>query len=116
MPPITLEESIEVSKIYSICGLLKKEEPLIRARPFRSPHHGITAQALAGGGRNPRPGESIPVYTRHSCFSTSCLSFRPALLDLLRQPMEERMITVTRLNGAVEFPADAMVAAAMNPL
>lgn len=76
MPPITLEESIEVSKIYSICGLLKKEEPLIRARPFRSPHHGITAQALAGGGRNPRPGRYPCLHTAF-CFSTSCLSFRP---------------------------------------
>lgn len=114
MPPITLEESIEVSKIYSICGLLKKEEPLIRARPFRSPHHGITAQALAGGGRNPRPGE-ISLSTHGILFLDELPEFPAALLDLLRQPMEERMITVTRLNGAVEFPADAMVAAAMNP-
>lgn len=114
MPPITLEESVEVSKIYSICGLLPKEQPLVRERPFRSPHHSATAQAIAGGGRNPRPGE-ISLATHGILFLDELPEFSAAILDLLRQPMEERRITVSRLNGAVEFPADAMVAAAMNP-
>lgn len=114
MPPISMEESIEVSKIYSICGMLKKEQPLIRTRPFRSPHHSITAQALAGGGRNPRPGE-VSLATHGILFLDELPEFTPALLDLLRQPMEERKITVSRMNGSVEFPADTMIAAAMNP-
>lgn len=114
LPPLSLEESIEVSKVHSICGLLKKEEPLLKMRPFRSPHHSITSRALAGGGRNPRPGE-ISLATHGILFLDELPEFPVQILDLLRQPMEERRITVSRVNGAVEFPADTIVAAAMNP-
>lgn len=114
LPPLSLEESIEVSKVYSICGLLKKEEPLLKIRPFRSPHHSITPRALAGGGRSPRPGE-ISLASHGILFLDELPEFPVHILDLLRQPMEEKRITVSRMNGAVEFPADTIVAAAMNP-
>lgn len=114
MPPITLPESIQVSKIYSICGLLKKDKPLLTVRPFRSPHHSVTAQTLIGGGRNPRPGE-ISLASGGVLFLDELTEFPVKLLDLLRQPMEERRITVARLSGAVDFPAETMIAAAMNP-
>ncbi|MEF9954424.1 MAG: YifB family Mg chelatase-like AAA ATPase [Clostridium sp.] len=114
MPPITLEESIQVSKIYSICGLLPKDKPLLTTRPFRNPHHSITSQALVGGGRNPKPGE-VSLASGGVLFLDELTEFPVRILDLLRQPMEDRKITVARLNGAIEFPADSMLAAAMNP-
>lgn len=114
LPPITLEESIEVSKVYSICGLLSKEAPLILERPFRAPHHSVTAQSLAGGGRNPRPGE-ISLASGGVLFLDELTEFPGKILDLLRQPLEEKKITVTRLNGILEFPADFMLICAMNP-
>ena len=114
MPPLTLEESIEVSKIYSICGLLKPDTPLVLQRPFRSPHHSTTAQAMAGGGRNPKPGE-ISLASYGTLFLDELTEFQPKILDLLRQPMEEGSITVSRLNQTVVFPAKTMIAAAMNP-
>ncbi len=113
-PPLTLEESIEVSKIYSICGLLKPDTPLIWQRPFRSPHHSTTAQAMAGGGRNPKPGE-ISLASHGTLFLDELAEFQSNILDLLRQPMEEGSITVSRLNQTVVFPAKTMIAAAMNP-
>lgn len=114
LPPLTLEESIEVSKIYSICGLLKPDMPLVLHRPFRSPHHSTTAQAMAGGGRNPKPGE-ISLASHGTLFLDELAEFQPTILDLLRQPMEEGSITVSRLNQTVVFPAKTMIAAAMNP-
>ena len=114
LPPLTLEESIEVSKIYSICGLLKPDTPLVLQRPFRSPHHSTTAQAMAGGGRNPKPGE-ISLASYGTLFLDELTEFQPKILDLLRQPMEEGSITVSRLNQTVVFPAKTMIAAAMNP-
>ena len=114
LPPLTLKESIEVSKIYSICGLLKPDTPLILHRPFRSPHHSTTAQAMAGGGRNPKPGE-ISLSSYGTLFLDELTEFHPTILDMLRQPMEEGSITVSRLNQTVIFPAKAMIAAAMNP-
>lgn len=114
LPPITLEESIQISKVYSICGLLPEDPPLITERPFRAPHHSITAQSLAGGGRSPRPGE-ISLASGGVLFLDELTEFPGRILDLLRQPLEEKRITVTRLNGALEFPADFMLICAMNP-
>ena len=114
LPPITLEESIEVSKVYSICGLLPEDPPLITKRPFRAPHHSVTAQSLAGGGRSPRPGE-ISLASGGVLFLDELAEFPGRILDLLRQPLEEKRITVTRLNGILEFPADFMLVCAMNP-
>lgn len=114
LPPLSLEESMEVSGVYSICGLLNSQAPLLKTRPFRSPHHSITPWAMAGGGKNPRPGE-ISLASRGILFLDELAEFRPEVLDLLRQPMEEGKITVSRLSGSVTFPASALVAAAMNP-
>lgn len=114
LPPITLKESIEVSKVYSICGLLPEDPPLITERPFRAPHHSITAQSLAGGGRSPKPGE-ISLASGGVLFLDELTEFPGRILDMLRQPLEEKKITVTRLNGILEFPADFMMICAMNP-
>ena len=114
LSPMSLAESMEVSKIYSICGMLNREQPLIRSRPFRNPHHSITAQALAGGGRTPKPGE-ISLASRGVLFLDELAEFPPWILDLLRQPMEEGIITVSRMGGTVSFPAAPLIAAAMNP-
>lgn len=114
MPPLTLSESIEVSKIYSICGLLPKDKPLLTTRPFRSPHHSVTPQTLIGGGRNPKPGE-ISLASNGVLFLDELTEFPVRILDLLRQPMEDGRITVARLSGAVNFPAETMIASAMNP-
>ncbi len=114
LPPLSLEESMEVSGVYSICGLLNSQAPLLKRRPFRSPHHSITPWAMAGGGKNPKPGE-ISLASRGILFLDELAEFRPEVLDLLRQPMEEGTITVSRLSGSVTFPANALVVAAMNP-
>ena len=87
---------------------------LVLQRPFRSPHHSTTAQAMAGGGRNPKPGE-ISLASYGTLFLDELTEFQPKILDLLRQPMEEGSITVSRLNQTVVFPAKTMIAAAMNP-
>lgn len=114
LPPMTLNESIGVSKIYSICGLLPKEQPLLSLRPFRSPHHSTTAASLVGGGLNPKPGE-VSLASGGILFLDELPEFSVRILDLLRQPMEDKHVTVARLNGSVTFPADMMIAAAMNP-
>ena len=114
MPPLTMEESLEVSKLYSICGLLGSGAPLLQKRPFRSPHHGTTARAMTGGGSEPRPGE-ISLASEGILFLDELAEFQPQVLDLLRQPMEEGIITITRMNKTVTFPANAIIAAAMNP-
>lgn len=114
MPELSREEQIEVSKIYSICGMLPPGKALMRMRPFRSPHHTISAQALTGGGSRPRPGE-ISLASRGVLFLDELPEFQKRTLEILRQPLEEQRITVARLHGTVEFPAHFMLAAAMNP-
>lgn len=114
MPSLSHEENIEISKIYSICGLLHQEQPLLSRRPFRSPHHTISPQALTGGGRLPKPGE-ISLASRGVLFLDELPEFQKNSIEVLRQPLEERKITISRLHGACEFPADFMLAAAMNP-
>lgn len=114
MPPLSLEERREISKIYSICGLMSQDEPLIRTRPFRCPHHTATVQAIAGGGRGPKPGE-VSLATGGVLFLDELPEFSRNVIELLRQPMEERTIVVARVNGAFRFPADFMLVAASNP-
>lgn len=114
MPELSKEEQIEVSKIYSICGMLPQGKALMHIRPFRSPHHTISAQALTGGGRRPKPGE-ISLASRGVLFLDELPEFQKRTLEILRQPLEEHRITVARLHGTVEFPAHFMLAAAMNP-
>ncbi|WP_349948314.1 YifB family Mg chelatase-like AAA ATPase [Lacrimispora sp. BS-2] len=114
MPSLSMEEAVEISKIYSVCGLLSQEEPLVVKRPFRSPHHTISPTALAGGGRIPKPGE-ISLASGGVLFLDELPEFQRNTIELLRQPLEERKITVSRMFGAYEFPADFMMAAALNP-
>lgn len=114
LPPMTERERIEVSKIYSICGMFDESQGLIGVRPFRSPHHTVSAQGLAGGGANPKPGE-ISLAHAGVLFLDELTEFRPGTLEILRQPMEERQIQLIRAHGKYTFPADFMLVAAMNP-
>ena len=113
LPALTREEDIEISRIYSICGLLPAGRPLLSERPFRSPHHTVTARALAGGGIPPRPGE-LSLASGGVLFLDELPPFGRSAVEMLRQPLEERKITVTRVSGNYEFPADFMMVAAMN--
>ena len=114
MPGLGFEEKLELTRIYSIAGLLSREHPLINERPFRSPHHTSTPQAIAGGGRNPRPGE-ITLAHKGVLFLDEMPEFSRASLELLRQPMEDKVIQIARASGTYSFPADFMLCAAMNP-
>lgn len=114
MPPLGREESLEISKIYSICGLLPADMPLMSRRPFRSPHHTITASALAGGGSVPRPGE-ISLASGGVLFLDELPEFSGKVIEILRQPLEEKKVAVSRVHGSCTFPAKLMLVAAMNP-
>lgn len=114
MPALSIEESLEISKIYSICGMLPPSEGLLSKRPFRSPHHSITTKALVGGGANPKPGE-LSLASRGVLFLDELPEFQKRAIEILRQPMEEHKVTITRIYGNCEFPANFMLAAAMNP-
>ncbi len=113
-PPMTQEESMEVTKIYSILGEVDEEEPLIRTRPFRSVHHTTTKRALVGGGGIPSPGE-ISLAHCGVLFLDELPEFQKNVLEVLRQPLEEREIRITRAQGVCLFPANFMLVAAMNP-
>lgn len=114
MPSLSREEQLEISKIYSICGLLPPGKALLQTRPFRSPHHTASPQALTGGGRYPKPGE-LSLASRGVLFLDELPEFKQEALEILRQPLEERTIDVSRVNGRYEFPANILLAAAMNP-
>lgn len=114
LPPLTEEESMEVSTIYSVAGMLSEEMPLIVKRPFLSPHHTISMQALAGGGRIPKPGV-ISLAHRGVLFLDELPEFSRATIDILRQPLEEKQIHIARSSGTFAYPADCMFVGAMNP-
>ena len=114
LPPMTREESLEVTKIYSVCGLLPKEGALMRERPFRAPHHTISVSAMVGGGRKPMPGEIS--LSNHGCIFLDEITEVPRnVLESLRQPLEDRMVQISRVSGNDVFPANTMLVAAMNP-
>jgi magnesium chelatase family protein len=114
LPQLTMQEAIEVTKIYSISGLLPQDKPIITERPFRSPHYTISHAGLVGGGQWPRPGE-ISLSHRGVLFMDELPEFGHSNLESLRQPMEDKTITVSRARGTVTFPANFMLVAAMNP-
>ena len=114
LPLLTMEEAIEVTKIYSVSGLLPQDTPIIVERPFRSPHYTISHAGLVGGGQWPRPGE-ISLGHHGVLFLDEFPEFGHITLESLRQPIEDRTITVSRAHGSVTFPASFMLVAAMNP-
>lgn len=114
LPKMTPQEALAVTKIYSISGLLPSDKPLMSARPFRSPHYTISHAGLVGGGRQPRPGE-ITLSHRGVLFLDELPEFGRNTLEVLRQPIEDKVVTISRAQGTVTFPANFMLVAAMNP-
>lgn len=114
LPPLTEEESLEVSRVYSACGLLAGEDGLMTVRPFRAPHHTVSAQAMTGGGRRVLPGE-MSLATGGVLFLDELPEFHRDVLEALRQPMEDGTVTVSRTGGKYRFPARFQLVAAMNP-
>jgi magnesium chelatase family protein len=114
LPPMTIGEALEVTKIYSVRGLLPPETPLLKERPFRSPHHGTSNAGLIGGGSWPRPGE-VSLAHRGVLFLDELPEFQANTLEMLRQPLEDRVVSVARASGTVSFPANFMMIGAMNP-
>lgn len=114
LPRLTLEEALEVTKLYSVSGMLATDEPLINQRPLRSPHHTISHAGLVGGGRMPRPGE-ISLAHRGVLFLDELPEFGQNVLEVMRQPLEDHVVTISRAQGTVTFPANFMLVGAMNP-
>jgi len=114
LPDMTWKESLQVTQMYSVMGMLDPEEPLIRNRPFRAPHHTISNAGLAGGGSNPRPGE-ISLSHKGVLFLDELPEFQKNTLDLMRQPLEDNKVTICRVSGSVTYPAEFMLVCAMNP-
>lgn len=114
LPQMTNGEAIEVTKIYSISGLIPSGSSLIKQRPFRSPHYSISNAGLVGGGQSPRPGE-ISLSHRGVLFMDELPQFAPQVLEALRQPIEDKVVTITRAQGTVTYPANFQLVGAMNP-
>ncbi len=114
LPPMTQEEQMELSKIYSVCGKFDERSGLMTDRPFRSPHHTISEQGLTGGGVNPKPGE-ISLAHGGVLFLDELTEFRKNTIEVLRQPLEDKKVCISRVNGSFCFPANFVLVAAMNP-
>jgi magnesium chelatase family protein len=114
LPPLSVEEALETTKIHSVAGKIGKNTSLISTRPFRSPHHTISDVALVGGGGNPQPGE-ISLAHNGVLFLDELPEFKRTVLEVMRQPLEERRVTISRAKMAVDFPASFMLVSSMNP-
>ena len=114
LPDMTWEESLSVSQIYSVMGMLDAKNPLVQKRPFRAPHHTVSNAGLAGGGTNPKPGE-ISLAHNGVLFLDELPEFRKDTLDMMRQPLEDGQVTISRVSGSVTYPSEFMLVCAMNP-
>ena len=114
LPPLELEEALELTKIYSICGLLSKDNPLMTSRPFRVVHHTASPNGIIGGGSNPKPGE-ITLAHRGVLFLDEMVEFPRQVLEVLRQPLEDGEVVISRAKNSIKYPAQFMLVSAMNP-
>jgi magnesium chelatase family protein len=114
LPPLTMEEALEVTRIYSVADMLQNNQPLVQTRPFRAPHHTISQAGLVGGGTVPRPGE-VTLSHRGVLFLDEVVEFSVKALEVLRQPIEDKIVTISRAKGSLTFPANFLLVLARNP-
>ena len=114
LPDLSFKEALEITKIYSVAGELKKDSGIIMNRPFRNPHHSITASSIIGGGKIPKPGE-ISLAHLGVLFLDELPEFNKKILELLREPLEDKSVTISRLNCSLTYPCNFMFVASMNP-
>lgn len=114
LPTLTFEEALEITKIHSIAGILPSNVPLITSRPFRAPHHTISSVSLVGGGRIPKPGE-VSLSHNGVLFLDELTEFNKTTLEVLRTPLEDKKITVSRVNASLTYPCNCMLVVSLNP-